>query len=117
MSDLRTSLQREITIAKLMRTDKQIEFHNTHTLVYGIYDDFGIDSFNACRDWDTPDGLFKLSSDLHHLDLRARYNSQRDSKVYQFMLKNEIVETIQKMLTEEKFLESKKLLIDFGIKV
>lgn len=111
------NLQREISISKLTRTDEQVDFHNKHTFVYGIYDDFGVESFNACIDWDTPNGLTKLNSDLISMQIRARYNSQRNAEVYQLMLENNIVEKIQYMIKENKFLETKKLLIDFGIKV
>jgi hypothetical protein len=111
------SLQRDILISKLTRTEEQVEFHSTHTFVYGIYDNFGVETFNVCNDWDTTVGLEKLDSDLSHMSLRTRFNPQRDSTVYLLMLKNELVETIRNMFKEDKFLEAKKLLIDFGIKV
>lgn len=100
-----------------MRTDSQVDFHKTHTFVYGTYDDFGVESFNVCKDWDTPVGLVKLSSDLSSMELRARFNAHRNSETYQLMLDNNLLEKIQNMFKEDKFLEAKKLLIDFGIKV
>lgn len=111
------SLQRDISISKLMRSDKQVDFHNTHTFVYGTLDDIGLESFNTCKDWDTPYGLGKLSSDLSYMELRARFNSHRNTEVYQLMINSDLVEKIKQLFKEDKFLEAKKLLIDFGIKV
>ena len=105
------SLQRHITISKLMRTYKQVDFHNTYTFVYGTLDDFGVESFNICKDWDTPDGLGKLSSDLLSMELRARYNHHRNTEVYQLMINNDLVEKVKQLFKEGKFLEAKKLLI------
>ena len=65
-------LNRHISIAKVLRTPEQTDFLDKHTLIHGIYDDYGLEGMIICKDWDTLEGLQKLNSSLNTNKLRCR---------------------------------------------
>ena len=105
-------LKREITLSKLLRTKEEIEFHSTHTLVYGIYDNDGLESIVESVDWETLEGLEKISISMRSNSLRCRFNSHRDPKCYIAWISKEIFEEINTRIEFNDFQKSKEMLIN-----
>ena len=105
-------LKRHITISKLLRTPDQLEFHDKHTLIYGIYDDQGLESISLCKDWDTEDGLNNLLEARNSYELRCLFNTSRNSVSFIRWITNEKLEHIQELVKRKDFLLSKSMIIN-----
>ena len=105
------SLTREMIISKLLRTPEEVDFHSNHTIVYGIYDDYGLESISACRDWDNIEGLSNLIERIRFLNLRCRFNPHRNSKFYIRWISNKNFTDIENIIKDGEFEEAKNFLI------
>lgn len=113
----KTSLQREISISKITITEEQEKFQSKHCVVYGLYDDLGIESFKISNDWNTIDGISNLNDKLKSLKIRARYNTHRNATVFLCWIKNESIKDIEKFISLEQYIKAKKILLDKSIPV
>lgn len=111
------SLNRHINIAKLLRTPEQTDFLDNHTLIHGIYDDYGLEGMIVCKDWDTPEGLKKINSSLHNQSLRCRFNGHRSAKSFIKWMSNDMLEQVQKYIEDEDFVSAKAIIIRFGLPI
>jgi hypothetical protein len=105
-----SALERDMSLAKLLMSPEQAMYQETHSAFYGIYDDQGLESFIAIGDHFTMPALDKVSQRINMLDIRARYSSQRNAKVYVCWIKNSDVERINSLCNSSEFIEAKDLL-------
>ena len=105
------TLDREITISKLLRTSEQEDFFNQHTLIYGIWDDLGIEGMLVCKDWDTSKGLENLNSRLWGYQLRTRLNGHRNAKSYLRWIHNKDLKKAEELISEKDYVGAKEFLI------
>lgn len=105
------ALNRHIVISKLLRSSEKTEFLEKNTLVYGIFDDSGLEYMKTCKDWDTTEGILKLSSGISRSELRTRLNPHRNSKTFVMWLPNEVLKEVEKIIANEDFIEAKRIII------
>jgi hypothetical protein len=108
-------LKREITLEKLLISPEKEKFQATHRVCYGIYDDDGLESLIQMIDIYDIEEIDNLSIVMKSLKLRARFNGQRKSEFYLCWLPNESVLEINNLLADNKFKDSKDILLNKGI--
>jgi hypothetical protein len=106
------SLDRDITLSKLLRTSEQEEFFNQHTLICGIWDDLGIEGMVVCKDWDTSKGLENLNSRLFGYQLRARMNGHRNARSYLRWIHNKDLVKAEGLISEKDYVLAKEFLME-----
>lgn len=111
------TITRHIKIAKLLRTPEQIKFLANHTLIHGIYDDYGLEGMIVCKDWDTPEGLQKLNTSLHNQSLRCRFNGHRGAKSFIKWISNEMLVKLDECIDKKDFINCKSLIIEHSLPV
>ena len=70
-------LNRNITITELLKSDERKKYESEYTICIGIFDNTGLESIIEQK-WKSADDLGNLTSSLHRLSLRARFNSHRE---------------------------------------
>jgi hypothetical protein len=103
------ALNRHIVISKLLRSSEKTEFFEKHTLVYGIFNDSGLEYMKTCKDWDTLEGITKLNSRISRNELRTRLNPHRNTFI--MWLPNEVLKEVEKIIANEDFIEAKRIII------
>lgn len=111
------NLLREINLGLLNRTELDDIFFKNHKLCYGIHDDYGIESFHVCDDWDSPKGLVNLTSRIQSLKLRSRYNTHRNSDYYVCFLRTDFFNEINRKLENYNYIEGANILLKNYIKI
>ena len=103
-------LKRNITISKLLRTPEQNEFFRTHTLIYGLYNNNFVESIIPCHNWDTEEGLDKITSDLSNMKLRCRFNTHRDLKIFTKWIKNDDLKRLTSSSLNSEWIRKEEIL-------
>jgi hypothetical protein len=101
---MNTKTERFLKIYNLNKSDERLEFEKNHTLHLGIISDYGVEFVLKVDHND----IQKITSIYNKIEMRARYNPQRNCDIYNFWIPNNLLEYVKNINDKDvqKYLKS-----------